>query len=114
MSILGSVSNISVESNSACPVMASLNANCAQYTLIEPASNPSVGVFASGKITYAAPASGDVLYSIGGSAFVPLSVGLGDCAPPKKTTSMDTNGNPLKAVPGTTVVPKEIDFAGCS
>jgi hypothetical protein len=109
-----SVSNISVDSNSNCPVTAPSNTNCAQYTLIEPASNPSVGVFSSGKITYAAPASGDVLYSIGASAFIPLSGGAGDCAPPTKTTSIDTNGNPLKALPGTIVTPKEIDFAGCS
>ena len=109
-----SVSSISVDSNSNCPVIAPSNTNCAQYTLIEPASNPSVGVFSSGKITYAAPASGDVLYSIGASAFIPLSGGEGDCAPPTKTTSMDTNGNALKALPGTTITPKEIDFAGCS
>jgi hypothetical protein len=109
-----SVSNIAVESNSDCPVMAPLNTNCAQYTLIEPASNPSVGVFSAGKITYDAPASSDVLYSIGASAFTPLSGGSTDCAPPTKTTSMDTNGNPLKALPGTTVTAKEIDFAGCS
>jgi hypothetical protein len=109
-----SVSNISVESNSNCPVTAPLNTNCAQYTLIEPASNPSTGVFSSGKITYSAPASGDVLYSIGASAFTPLSGGLTDCVPSSKTTSLDTNGNPLKASPGTTVTPKEIDFAGCS
>jgi hypothetical protein len=31
-------------------VTAPLNANCAQYALIEPASNPSVGIFSSGKI----------------------------------------------------------------
>jgi len=109
-----SLSNISVDSNSNCPVTAPPNTNCAQHTLIEPASNPSVGVFSSGKITYAAPASGDVLYSIGASAFIPLSGGVGDCVPSTKTTSLDTNGNPLKAVPGTTVVPMEIDFAGCS
>jgi Domain of unknown function (DUF4382) len=109
-----SLSNISVDSNSNCPVTAPPNTNCAQYTLVEPASNPSVGVFSSGKITYAAPASGDVLYSIGASAFIPLSGGVGDCVPSTKTTSLDTNGNPLKAVPGTTVVPMEIDFAGCS
>jgi hypothetical protein len=108
-----SVSNISVDSNSNCPATAPPNTNCAQYTLIEPASNPSVAVFSSGKITYAAPASGDVLYSIGASALIPLSGGVGDCGPPK-TTSLDTTGNPLKAVPGTTVVPMEIDFAGCS
>jgi len=108
-----SVSNISVDSNSNCPVTAPSNTNCAQYTLIEPASNPSVGVFASGKITYAAPASGDVFYSIGAGAFIPLSGGVSDCGP-TKTTSLDTNGSPLKAVSGTTVVPMEIDFAGCS
>jgi hypothetical protein len=109
-----SISDISVESNSSCPAMAPPNSNCAQYTLIEPASNPSVGVFSSGKITYSTPASGDVLYSIGAGAFVPLSGGLTDCAPPTKTTSMDTNGNPLKALSGATVVPQEIDFAGCT
>jgi hypothetical protein len=109
-----SVSNVSVESNSNCPVTAPPNANCAQYVLIEPASNPSVGVFSSGKVTYSAPPSGDVLYSIGASAFIPLSGGLADCVPPSKTTSLDTNGNPLKASPGATVTPKEIDFAGCS
>jgi len=108
-----SVSNISVDSNSNCPVTAPSNTNCAQYTLIEPASNPSVGVFASGKITYAAPASGDVFYSIGAGAFIPLSGGVSDCGP-TKTTSLDTHGSPLKAVSGTTVVPMEIDFAGCS
>jgi hypothetical protein len=109
-----SISDLSVDSNSGCPVAAPPNSNCAQYTLIEPASNPSVGVFSSGKITYSAPASGDVLYSIGASAFVPLSGGSTDCAPPTKTTSIDTNGNPLKALSGATVVPREIDFAGCS
>jgi len=109
-----SISNLSVESNSDCPMMAPPNSNCAQYTLIEPASNPSVGVFSSGKITYAAPASGDVLYSIAANAFVPLSGGSADCSPPVKTTSMDANGNPLKALPGTTIAPKQIDFAACS
>ena len=109
-----SVSNISVESNSDCPVTAPPNTNCAEYALVEPASNPSVGVFSAGKITYATPVSGDVLYSIGASAFTPLSGGAGDCVPPTKTTSLDTNGNPLIASPGTTVTPKEIDFTGCT
>jgi len=109
-----SVSNFSVDSNSNCPAIALSNTNCAQYTLIEPASSPSVGVFSSGKINYAAPASGDVLYSIGASAFIPLSGGADDCVPPSKTTNMDMNGNPLKASPGTTISPKDIDFTGCS
>lgn len=109
-----SLSNISVDSNSDCPATAPAKANCGQYTLIEPASNPSVGVFASGKITYSAPPSGSVPYSIAASAFVPLSGGTGDCVPATKTTSSDMDGNPLKAVAGGTVVPQEIDFTGCS
>jgi hypothetical protein len=72
------------------------------------------GSFSSGKITYSTPASGDVLYSVTASAFAPLSGGSTDCVPPSKTTSLDMNGNPSKATPGTTVVPPEIDFKGCS
>jgi hypothetical protein len=109
-----SVSNISVDSNTDCPATAPANTNCAQYTLIEPASNPSVGVFASGKISYAAPASGDVLYSIGANAFLPLGGGTADCSPPSITTSLDANGNPLKVSPGATVTPQELDFRNCS
>ena len=110
----GSASNISVASNTNCPTTAPLNANCGQYVLVEPASNPSVGAFSSGKITYSAPASGDVLYSVGANAFLPLSGGLVDCSPPSKTASMDANGNPLKAIAGGTVAVHEIDFGGCS
>ena len=54
-----SIPNISVDANTDCPATAPANTNCAEYTLIEPASNPSVGVFASGKISYAVPASGE-------------------------------------------------------
>ena len=109
-----SVANISVESNASCPATAPMNTNCAQYTLIEPGSNPSVGIFTSGKITYAAPASGNVLYSVGANAFIPMSGGATDCTPPSQTISVDANGNPLKVSPGTAVTPKEIDFTGCS
>jgi hypothetical protein len=109
-----SVSNISVDSNADCPATAPANTNCAQYTLIEPASNPSVGVFSSGKISYSAPLSGDVLYSVGANAFVPLSGGTADCSPPSITTNLDANGNPLKVNPGVTVTPKELDFRNCS
>jgi hypothetical protein len=109
-----SVSNISVDSNADCPATAAANTNCAQYTLIEPASNPSVGVFSSGKISYAAPLSGDVLYSVGASAFMPLSGGTADCSPQSITTNLDANGNPLRVNPGVTVTPKELDFRNCS
>ena len=109
-----SAGSLSVESNSACPAGAPMNANCAQYTLIVPASNPSVGIFSSGKISYAAPAAGDVLYSVRADAASPLSGGTADCSPSSQTTSFDASGNPLKAVAGATVTPKELDFFGCS
>jgi len=108
-----SLSNISVDPNSACPATAPMNSNCAQYTLIVPASNPSVGIFSAGKITYSAPASGAVFYSVGANA-APSSGGMNDCMPSSKTTSLDAMGNPLKATPGATVTPMEIDFSGCS
>ena len=107
-----STPNISVDSNSACPVTAPLNTNCAQYTLIKPASNPSVGVFTGGKITYARPASGDVLYSVRSDAST--AAGASDCAQPSQTTSLDANGNLLKVSPGAIATPKEFDYSGCS
>lgn len=109
-----SANNIAVSSNTSCPVSAPLHANCAEYTLTEPASNPSVGAFSAGKISYAAPAGADVLYSVGAEAFVPMQGGLTSCTPPAMSTSLDSAGNPLKATAGATVTAKEIDFSGCS
>ena len=49
-----SIANLSVSSSSACPSGAPSNSNCAEYTLIEPASNPRVGIFSAGtlRLTY--------------------------------------------------------------
>jgi hypothetical protein len=109
-----STSNISVDSNTDCPSTAPLNTNCAQYTLIEPASNPSVGFFSGGSISYAPPASGDVPYSVGASAFATSDGSTPDCTPPSLTASEDSDGNPLIVTPGATVTPAELDFSGCS
>jgi len=106
--------SISVASATNCPVNAPAHTNCAQYTLIEPASNPSVGTFAAGKVSFSTPAASPVLYSIRADAFVPMSGGTADCMPPSIMTSLDTLGNQLKAVTGPPVTPKEIDFSGCS
>jgi Domain of unknown function (DUF4382) len=52
-----SIVNLSVSSNSACPSGAPPNSNCAEYALIEPASNPRVGIFSAGTIaSYSVPA----------------------------------------------------------
>ena len=109
-----SVSNISVVSNTLCPAGAPANANCATYTLIEPASNPRFGVFTSGAISYSIPVAGAVPYTVQADAFVPLSGGSSSCSPSSKTVNLTSTGNALNAVSGTTVFVKEIDFSGCS
>src|SRR4029077_11157870 len=77
---------ISVESNTNCPVGAPANSNCAQYTLVVPASNPNVGIFSSSGVSYTPPASGDVLFTVDAQAFVPLSGSMKDCMPPEHST----------------------------
>jgi hypothetical protein len=110
-----SVANLDVLSNATCPGGLPLHSNCAQYTLIEPASNPSVGIFASGAISsYSTPAVPPVPYKVRASAAVQLSGGTPDCTPPLQTATQDASSNPLKAVAGATVQVKEIDFTGCS
>jgi Domain of unknown function (DUF4382) len=109
-----STGTISVESNTSCPVGAPANSNCAQYTLVVPASNPSVGVFSSSGVSYTAPATGDVLFTVDAQAFVPMSGGTKDCMPPEEMTAKDTNGQPLKVTAATTTNAARIDFSGCS
>lgn len=104
---------VSVNSSTSCPAGSPAGANCAQYTLIVPASNPQVGAFASGTVTFTPPAAGNVLYTVGASAAVPMT-GTADCSPSTLTTSQDTMGNPLKVTPGATTNAKQIDFSGCS
>jgi uncharacterized protein DUF4382 len=109
-----SASNISVVSNTSCPAGILANVNCAAYKLIEPASNPRIGVFTAGAISYSIPISGAVPYTVRADAFAPLGGGTASCSPSSKTISIDANGNALNAVPGATVNVKEIDFSGCS
>jgi hypothetical protein len=91
-----------------------MGAFCAQFTLVVPASNPDVGAFSGGKITFTPPASGDVLFSVEADATKPMSGGASICSPASLTTTMDTNGMPLKVTAGATTIAKELDFAGCS
>lgn len=109
-----STGTISVEANTNCPEGTPMNSNCAQYTLVVPASNPNVGVFSSSGVTYTAPASGDVLFTVDAQAFVPMSGGTKDCMPSEITTSKDSGGLALKAIAATTTNVARIDFSGCS
>lgn len=105
---------ISVASNTNCPQGAPANTNCAQYTLVVPASNPNVGVFTSSGVTFTAPASGNVLYSVDAQAAVPMSGGAPDCTPPEIVMTNDANNQPLKVTAAITTNVGEIDFKACS
>ncbi len=105
---------ISVTSNTNCPAGSPANSNCAQYTLVVPASNPQTGVFSSSGFSYTAPAGGDVLFTVDARAAVPMSGGTPDCSPSEITMSTDTNNMPLKVVAATTAKVARIDFKGCS
>ncbi len=111
---------ISITDSTNCPMGSPTGANCAQYTLVVPASNPSVGVFLAGGFTFSAPASGDVLFSVDANATVPMNAptnaGNVDCAPSEIVTSTDasTPPQPLKVTPATTTNVARTDFTGCS
>jgi hypothetical protein len=105
---------VSVSSNTNCPTGSPANANCQQYTLVVPASNPIVGVFSASGFTYAVPASGDVLFTVDAQAAVPMSGGAADCSPSEIKTSNDVNSQPIKAIAATTTLVASTDFKGCS
>lgn len=109
-----STSPISVTAAASCPTGSPANTNCVEYTLVVPASNPNVGVFSSGSVSYTAPASGDVLFTVDALAAKPMSGGTASCSPSGMTTSKDANGQPLKVTAATTTNVARIDFSGCS
>jgi len=109
---------ISVASSMSCPTGASTKTNCAQYTLVVPASNPNVGVFTSSGVTFTAPASGDVLFSVDAQATVPMNApangGAADCSPSEIVMAKDATNMSLKVTAAMTTNVGEIDFKGCS
>lgn len=105
---------ISVTTNTNCPVDAPAGANCGDYTLVVPGSNPSVGLYAAGGFSYSVPPGGDVLFTVDAIAALPDSGGVADCMPPELATGNDANTQPLKAVAGSTTLVARLDFSGCS
>jgi len=105
---------LAVQSSSSCPAGSPTGAFCAQYTLVVPASNPDVGAFAAGKITYTAPAAGDVRYTVEAKATVPMSNNTPICSPSTQSTNLDTNGVTLKVTLGNTTTVNRLDFSGCT
>jgi hypothetical protein len=98
---------VSTATNTACPAGSPANANCSPYTLVVPASNPSVAVFSSSGFSYAAPAPGSVFFTVDAIA-APLSGGVSDCSPSELSTQ------PLQVTAGTTTNVARMDFVGCS
>jgi len=109
----GSNAAVVVNSSSSCPVGSPMGAFCAGYSLIVPASNPNVGTFSAGKVTFVAPAVGPILYAVEADAINPASSAT-ICSPPSHTTNQDMNGQPLAVVAGATSNAARIDFNGCS
>jgi hypothetical protein len=110
---LPSTNPLSIVSSNACPVGSPMNANCAEYTLVVPASNPSVAVFSASGLTFAAPATGDVLFQVDAQAIRPNSGGSAICMPRELMASKDTANQPLKVTPGITTMVAELDFSAC-
>ena len=109
-----STSPLAVTTNTNCPTGSPVNTNCAQYTLVVPASNPSVGIFSASGFTFSVPAAGDVLFTVDGTATKPNSGGATICTPPEKMTSKDQTAQPLKVTPGATTNVAELDFTSCT
>lgn len=105
---------VSISTNAACPTGSPAKANCSAYTLVVPGSNPSVAVFSSSGFTFAAPATGNVLFSVDAIAALPMSGGVPDCSPSEITTSKDANDQPLQVTAGATTNVARIDFTSCS
>lgn len=106
-SLQSSTPSVAVQSATPCQGPTPPGAFCAQYTLVVPASNPSVGTFVTGAVTYSAPASGSVPYSVQAQASQPMSGGVAFCSSPTQTTQA------FNVTAGATVTAKEIDFSGC-
>ena len=108
--------DIMVTSSTSCPTGAPKGAFCGSYTLVVPASSPTVGTFSAGKTTITSPATGDVLYTVEADASNPTS-DAAICSPSSQTTSKDSTtptAMPLKVTAGATTTAAELDFTSCS
>jgi hypothetical protein len=105
---------ISLSSTTNCQTGTPANSNCAQYTLVVPASNPSVGIFSSSGFTYSAPAPAPVPFTVDARAAVPNSGGTSNCSPSEIMTTTDINNAALVVASATVTTVARTDFKGCS
>ncbi|HVJ07260.1 MAG TPA: DUF4382 domain-containing protein [Acidisarcina sp.] len=105
----GSSSIITTGASSTCPT----GTNCANYSLVVPASNPVVGTYSSTGTAYAAPATGTVNYSVDALAFLADGSDTPNCSPSEIVTKQDIANVTLAVLPGAPIVAKTTSFTGC-
>jgi hypothetical protein len=104
-----STDNFGTVPDPSCPA----STDCANYTLVVPAANPSVGAFNSaGDQTPAAPAPGPVGYTVDANAFI-VGTNQGDCTQSNLQTNMTDTNAPLTVTPGGSVTAATLAFTGC-
>ena len=87
-------------------VAVTVNGSATNYTLIVPASNPVIGSFTSGSITFAAPAGSPVNFSL---LATPSG---GNCTTPQTAGPFAVTGSTPGSIGSTTTGPT-ITFSGC-
>jgi hypothetical protein len=108
----GTSADILLRSASDCPASMQ-NVNCGIYAIAAPGSNPSVGVFSGGKVSYQQPAAPPARYSVRANAFMPYGTAASVCLPSFQSAFADPQGQPLRVSPGGTVMVPPIAFTGC-
>lgn len=88
---------------------------CASYTLLVPASTPSVGAFNSGgNQTPAAPVVGPSNYTIDVQSFLVGAAPQTTCSPSDLQTNQTIGGAPLLATSGLNLAAPTLSFTGCN
>jgi hypothetical protein len=108
----GTSADIVLQSASGCPASMQ-NVNCGKYVIVAPGSNPNVGIFSGGKVSYQQPAGQPALYSVRANAFMSYGNGASVCLPSFQSGFADAQGQPLKVSAGGTATVQPIAFTGC-
>jgi len=108
----GTSADILLRSASGCPASMQ-NVNCGKYVIVAPGSNPSVGVFSAGKVSYQQPAAPPALYSVRADAFMPYGTAESVCLPSFQSAFADPKGQPVRVSSGGTAMAEPIAFTGC-
>jgi len=102
--------HLTTAANASCPT----NADCASYTMMVPAMNPSVGTFAAAASqTPTPPIAGAVNYTIDAFAFMTDGSSTPDCSPSEVKTGSTASNVPLTVTSGQSSTAATLTFSGC-